>query len=232
MLTLTKTRSVSFQRTKKNPLWMMSFFKNISSDAFSEIENHIVEKQYAKRESIFMNDDSAESIWFVKEGHVKEIHHSADGKSNTICMVGTNGIFGVSAFCGGEYGFHCVAETDATVISFPIQFFQALMGKHPRMASDILSKVSILLRWSKDMQTFSRESAEKRILHVLVEMVREFGNTIPLTRREIAEIAGTAVETCIRTCVRLEAAGLMKSVHGQITVKNVDDLLDRMEDFL
>ena len=177
-----------------------------------------------------MEDDLAESIWFVKEGHVKEIHHSSEGQSKTICMVGTNGIFGVSAFSGEEYGFHCVAETDTTVISLPIQFFQTLMGKYPQMAREILSKISKLLRLSKDMQTFSQESAEKRILHVLVEMVREFGNVIPLTRKEVAEMAGTAVETCIRACVRLEQVGLMKSVHGQITVKNVNDLMDRMEE--
>jgi CRP/FNR family transcriptional regulator len=230
MLTMTKTRPIAFHGTKKSPLSMMSFFKNIPSDAFWEIEHNMVEKKYAKRESIFLENDLAESIWFVKEGHVKEIHHSPEGQSNTICMVGANGMFGVSAFSGGEYGFHCLAETDATVISFPIQFFQTLIGKYPQMARDILSKISKLLRWSKDMQTFSQESAEKRILHVLVEMVREFGNVIPLTRKEIAEMAGTAVETCIRACIRLEDVGLIRSVHGQITVKNVNDLVDRIDE--
>jgi len=230
MLTLTKTRPVAFQEANTSLLMRMSFFKNIPSDAFWEIEQNMVEKKYSKKESIFLEDDLAESIWFVKEGHVKEIHHSPEGQSNTICMVGTNGMFGVSAFSGGEYGFHCLAETDATVISFPIQYFQALMGKYPRMAREIIFKISNLLRWSKDMQTFSQECAEKRILHVLVEMVREYGNIIPLTRKSIAEMAGTAVETCIRACVRLEEAGLMKSVHGQITVKNVDDLIDRMDE--
>lgn len=208
----------------------MSFFGYIPSDDFWEIENHMVWKKYAKRESIFLENDLAESIWFVKAGHVKEINHSANGRDNTICMVGANGMFGVSAFNGGEYGFHCVAETDATVVSFPIQFFHELMEKYPPIAREVLSIISKLLRRSKDMQTYSQESAEKRILHILVEMVREFGNVIPLTRKEIAEMAGTAVETCIRACVRLEEAGFMKSVHGQITVKNVGDLIDRMED--
>ena len=230
LLTMTKTRPVVYQSLQSNPVLMMPLFKNLLSVDLREFKENMVEKKYAKRESIFLEEDYAKSIWFVKEGHVKEIHHSADGRSNTLCMVGANGMFGTSAFNGGEYGVHCIAETDVTVISLPIQFFNELMGKYPEIARSVLSKISTLLRHSKDMQIFSQESAEKRILHVLVDMVKVFGNIIPLTRREIAEFAGTAVETCIRTCSRLEKAGLMSSVHGQITVNDEDDLLDRMEE--
>jgi CRP/FNR family transcriptional regulator len=85
------------------------------------------------------------------------------------------------------------------------------------------------LRQSKDMQTFDQEPVEKRILHVLVNLVAEFGNTIPLTKREVAEMAGTTVETCIRTFSGLEKAGLVSGSRGKILVKSVQDLADRME---
>lgn len=230
MLTMTKTRPVIYPSLKNSILSTIDLFKKLPADTLREVERHMVEKKYMKCESLFLEEDSAESVWFVKDGHVKEIHHSPNGRSNTLCIVGVNGMFGISAFNSGEYGFHCIAETDATVISFPVQFFYELMGKYPQIARDVLSKISLLLRKSKDMQTFSQESAEKRILHVLLEMVGVFGKIIPLTRKEIAEMAGTAVETCIRTCIRLEKAGLMTSFHGQITVKNEGDLMDRMEE--
>ena len=80
------------------------------------------------------------------------------------------------------------------------------------------------------MQTFDQESVEKRILHILVNLVAEFGNTIPLTRREIAEMTGTTVETCIRTFSNLEKEGLVSSARGKITVKSVRTLIDRQEE--
>jgi CRP-like cAMP-binding protein len=230
MLTMPKTRLADFKKSKKSSLSTMDLFKKIPSGALREIEINMIEKRYAKRESIFLEEERAESIWFVKEGHVKEVHHSADGRDSTLCMVGPDGMFGISAFTGGEYGFHSVAETDATVVSFPIRVFQALMGKYPEMARAVVAQISQLLRKSKGLQTFSRESVEKRLLHVLVEMVGEFGKTVPLTRREIAEMAGTTVETCIRAFSRFEEEGMIASEHGKFVVRNVEELRARLEE--
>ncbi len=227
---LTMTRPIDPKKPTKNPLFTVELFKRIPAAAIVEIEKCMIERRFGKRETIFLEDDPADFIWFVKQGHIKEVHHSADGRSNTLCMVGPNGMFGVSAFEGGIYGFHGVAEDEATVFSIPIQSFQALMGKCPEMARAVVSHISKLLRRSKDMQTFAQESAQKRLLHVLVEMVGNFGSAIPLTRKQIAEMAGTAVETCIRIFGRLEDEGLIASAHGKLLVKNVDDLKERIEE--
>jgi len=228
MLTIAKTRLNDFQAPKVSRLSTLSFFQNIPFEAAQEMERHMIEKKFAKRESIFREDDPAENVWFVKEGQVKEINHLADGKTQTLCMVGADGMFGVSAFSGGEYGFQCVAETAVTVVSIPIVDVRALMGKYPEMARTVVSKISNLLRQSKDRLSYSQESAEKRLLHVLVEMIDKYGNTIPLTRRQIAAMAGTAVETCIRAFSRLRDAGLITSVNGRITVKDAKSLRDRI----
>jgi CRP-like cAMP-binding protein len=230
MLTIVKTRLSDFQVPKERPILTLQFFQNIPFEAAQEMEKHMIERSYEKRESIFLEDDQADFVWFVKEGHVKEMNHLAEGRTQTLCMVGPQGMFGVSAFAGGEYGFQCVAETSVTVVSFPIQAFRNLMGKYPDLARAVVSQISKLLRQSKDRQSYSQESAEKRLLHVLIEMVEKFGTTIPLRRRQFAAMAGTSVETCIRAFSRLKEAGLMTSVNGRITVKNAKSLNERMNE--
>ncbi len=229
MLIMTKTMPVSFHVSKKPCLSVIDVFKGLPLPILGMIGDQATDKKYAKRESIFLEDDSAEFVWFVKEGHVKEVSHLFNGKSKTLCMVGPGGMFGVSAFGGGKYGFHGLAETDASVLSFPIPVFQDLMEKYPVLAGGVLSRLSKLLRHSKDMQIFAQEPAEKRLLHVLVGMTAEYGLTIPLTRREIAEMAGTAVETCIRVLSRLETAGFITSLHGKLTIQNLEKIKERLE---
>jgi CRP-like cAMP-binding protein len=231
MLTMMKTRNPVLQSLKKNPLSCMDFFQNISFSALQEIENHMVERKYNRRETIFQEEDPAESVWLVQKGHVKEVNHSLDGKDQTISMVGANGIFGISAFDGGKYGFHSIALTDAEVISIPIHVFRAFMADYPETAKMVVSKISKLLRQSRNRQTVSRERAEKRLLHVLLEMREEFGDTIPMTHREIASMAGTTAETCSRTFSRLAEAGLITSHHGTFTIKNVESMTERLEAF-
>jgi CRP-like cAMP-binding protein len=230
MLTMVKTRPMVLLPLKRSSLSTMDMFQDISFPAILEIEKHMTERKYARRESIFQEDDPAESVWLVQKGHIKEVNHSIDGKDQTISMIGTNGIFGISAFDGGKYGFHSIALTDATVISVPIQAFRVFMAQHSEMARLVVSKISKLLRQSRDRQTFSRECAEKRLLHVLLEMRKEFGDTIPMTHREIASMAGTSPETCSRTFSRLAEAGLITAQHGKFIIKNIESMAERLEE--
>jgi CRP-like cAMP-binding protein len=231
MLTLAKPRPFGPRASEKGALSAMIYFKKVSPIGLLQIRDQMIEKKYAKRESIFLEDDLADRVWFVKEGHVKEVHHLLNGRNRTISMVGPNGLFGISAFVGGDYGFHCIAETEATVLSIPVHSLQVLMEKWPDLARAILFNLSQTLRKSKKELSLCQENAEKRLLHVLVELVEEYGNTIPLTRKEISEMAGVAVETCIRIFSRMEGEGWMMSAHGTIMIKGLNELKDRIGDF-
>jgi CRP/FNR family transcriptional regulator len=207
----------------------LDIFKKVPAVQLLEIEKKMIERRYARGESLFLEGDPAENVWFVKEGHVKAVIHTSGGKDLTLCMVGANSLFGTCCcFGGGQYPCHTVAETEVTVVSYPMQDFLGLMEKYPEMSKMVILQLSQRLRQSKDMQTFDKESVERRILHILVNLVSEFGNTIPLTRREIAEMTGTTVETCIRTFSILEKDGLVSSARGKITVKNIQDLIGRL----
>jgi CRP-like cAMP-binding protein len=212
-------------------LGTMEIFKSVPPEALAELERKMVERRYARHESILLEGDPAESVWFVKEGRVKATVSAPNGRCQTLCMAGPRGMFGTCCCLGGaKVPCQSVAETDAVVMSLPMGEFRALMARTPAVASAFLGQVSNRLRQSKDNQTFEHESVEKRILHLVVNLVAEFGNTLPLTRREIAEMAGTTVETSIRTFLRLEAEGLVATGRGQITVKNVQSLLERIEE--
>jgi CRP-like cAMP-binding protein len=104
------------------------------------------------------------------------------------------------------------------------------MARHPETARLVVSKISKLLRQSRDRQTVSQEPVEKRVLHVLLEMAEEFGKTIPMTHREIASMAGTTAETCSRTFSRWESAGFIASHHGRFTLKDVNGLKTRISE--
>ena len=229
MLTMTPKTGMPKPETR-GFLSKMELFKNVPALLLAGLEARMREKKYAKRESIFLEGDPAEFIWFVKEGHVKEVIHSMGGRDMILAMVGPNGLFGTSAFMGDAHLCQAIAETDATVVAFPVKDFLAFMDKCPAVGKAVIAKLSKLLRQSKEMQTFDQESVEKRILHVLINLVEEFGDTIPLTRKEIADMVGTTVESSIRTFVRLEREKLVATERGRIIVRSVQDLADRMEE--
>jgi CRP/FNR family transcriptional regulator len=224
---LPETKTNAFKEHYKKHLNTLDVFKQVPPEGILELESHMVEKSFLKRESIFLEDDPAEFVWFVRQGHVKEVNHAADGRDIILCVAGAGGIFGASAFAGGTYGYHSVAETDASVAAFPVLVFQAMMDRYPGLARAVLGQTSRLLRHSIVMRAYAHETAERRLIHVLVDMVDQYGRNLPLTRLEIASMAGTAVETCIRIFTRLEKAGLIASGHGNLEVRNLDGLKRR-----
>jgi CRP-like cAMP-binding protein len=228
MPVMEKTGHIHHLASRKNSLCTLGLFRRIPQATLGELEKIMVEKSYGKRESLFLEDDPANSLWFVKTGHIKEVNHTPEGEDQTVSTAGPDGMFGVSAFDGGTYGFHCVAVTDVAAISFPIVNFQACMEKCTGLARAVLTQISLLLQKSKVKQSFGHERVEKRILLVLVELAGEFDGTIPLTRKEIAAMAGTTVETCIRTINLLAAAGLVAAGHSQLAVQSVEKLKLRM----
>jgi CRP/FNR family transcriptional regulator, nitrogen oxide reductase regulator len=231
MGTMIKPGVSAFKSVPRGFLAMTDLFKDLPASALQSLEARMVEKKYAKNASIFLEGDAAESVWFVKEGHVKSVINTPNGRCQTLCMMGPKKMFGACCCLGGEkYPCHAVAETDATVVFLPMSDFTALLGRYPGISSALAAHLSRRLRESKDMQAFDQEPVEKRILHILLGLVEDFGNTIPLTRREIAEMAGTTVETSIRTFSRLEEEGLVSTGRGRIAVKDVRSLMARLEE--
>lgn len=230
MLTINRNRTAIPSATSRSFLATTEIFKGVPAGGLRDMERRMAEKKYPKGSSLFAEGDTAQYVWFVKEGHIKAVTHAPNGRCQTLCMVGPKNMFGACcALGGGAYPCNSVAETDVTVVSLPLSDFFSVMARYPEVSIAVVRQLSQRLRDSKETQTFEQESVEKRILHVLVNMVEEFGNTIPLTRREIAEMAGTTVETSIRTFSRLEEEGLVSTARGRITVKSTQDLKDYLE---
>ena len=58
----------------------------------------------------------------------------------------------------------------------------------------------------------------------LLALRKKFGDSIPLTRQEIAELAGTTVETVIRTVSRFQREGWVRSGRGKLQLLDPDAL--------
>jgi len=213
----------------KGVLGTLGIFKGLPASILQELEGRMVERRFTKGGSIFLEGDRAASVWFVKEGHVKAAASAVSGRCQTLCMVGKGHMFG-SCCCFGaeEYPCHAVAETDVTVVSLPMADFLSLLDRHPRIGAALVKEISQRLRHTKGSQTFEQEPVERRILHALVDLVAEFGNTLPLTKREVAEMVGTTVESSIRTFSRFEKEGLVATTRGRITVKSLEAVGKRL----
>lgn len=185
------------------------------------------EKRYAKGETIFREGTQSDSVWVVKTGRVHLMKFLPDGKTSTTCVM-THG----EAFCclpaldRKPYPVDAVAAEDSVITRVPADAFHQAMARNPGFAQETLCLFCDRLRGVEHKSCAIYEPAEQRLAQVLVGLSKKFGSTIPLTRNELAEIAGTTHETAIRTLSRFGKQGLVKSARGQLTILSPAKLAD------
>ena len=183
------------------------------------------EKRYAKGQTIFRAGDPSNAVWVVKTGRVHLMKFLADGKVSTTCVM-THG----ETFCclpaldRKQYPTDAVAAEDSLVIRIPTDAFHQAMTRSPTFAQQTLCLFCERLRQVEHKSCMAFEPAEQRLAQVLLTLAKKFGSTIPLTRQELAEIAGTTHETAIRTLSRFRRQGLIRSARGKTTILHPEKL--------
>ena len=80
------------------------------------------------------------------------------------------------------------------------------------------------LQFVETMLLLSNAPIERKLSAALVYLRAKFGSDIPLSRAELAEMAGVAPETAMRLLKRFEDAGWVRRRAGGVTVVDVEIL--------
>lgn len=183
------------------------------------------ERAYAKGETIFRSGEPSNAVWVVKTGRVHLMKFFSNGKASTTCVMTPGEPFCcLPALDRKPYPADAIAAIDTVVVRIPLEAFHQAMARSPAFTQETLCLFCDRLREVEHKSCMIYESAEARLAQVLVGLSKKFGDTIPLTRQELAEIAGTTHETAIRTLSRFAKHGVIRSIRGQTTIVNSDKL--------
>lgn len=175
------------------------------------------ERSFAKGETIFHEGRPCDSVWLTMEGRVHLLHFTPEGKAQATCVMAPGETFCcLPTLDQGVYPATAVAATQAKVLQIPLRLFHELMGHSPSLLQETLCVFGTRLRQVEAQGCLVHDPVEKRVAQALLILKKKFGDTIPLTRQEIAELAGTTVETVIRTISRFQKEGWVRSSRGKI----------------
>jgi CRP-like cAMP-binding protein len=120
----------------------------------------------------------------------------------------------------GTYRESAEAKSACCVLNVAADGFQMILHRYPSVALAALELVAARLRTAHDsLEHQSVQSAEGRIAALLLKLGRKLGEAhqgslliqTPLSRQDLAEMAGTSVETASRVMSRFRQDGLVQS---------------------
>jgi len=192
-------------------------FKNLPSKERERLASRSLERTYTKGQTVFHEGHPSDSVWLVMEGRVHLLHYLPQGRVQTTCVMTPGEPFCcLPALDRGTYPATAIAATPAKVLQVPSALFHELMAISPKMLQETLCLFCSRLRQVEAKGCLAHDPVDRRVAQALLTLQKKFGDTIPLTRQEIAELVGTTVETAIRTISRFQQEGWVRSTRGKI----------------
>ena len=180
---------------------------------------------FAKGDVIFREGEPARSVWIVRSGWVYLVKRTPQGGRATIfAMTPDEALCGISAFDHGTYSAGAVAATRCELLQIPAELFASLLERSPAFTKQVLLTCCQRIRQMAEAISLAQAPVERRLIYVLWRLSNTFGATIPITHRELAQMAGTRWETSIRTLTKLKRQGWLASSRGKIRILHPETL--------
>lgn len=180
--------------------------KHFSKDELSELSHEKKIISYKKGETIIEEGATPKGIYFLDKGTAKMFKLGFNGKEQILRFTKSGDIIGYRSILSKQpYGASATAMEDTEACFIPEKFFLKVLEHHPKLAFDILRRISEDLGESAHTITFlAQKTVRERLAEVLLLLEKKLGTDkdgfikISLTREEMANLIGTATESAIR----------------------------------
>lgn len=207
-------------------------FDKLSPEEFEQLAAEFFVVRAEAPVPFFEEDDPAEHYYILSEGKAKIVKSAETGQDVILELLFPGDVFGALAVFEGR-GFPATGMPigKASAIGLPRENLQRWLTRHPEIIAQTVMRVTVRIRNAQEMRRrLATEPVEQRILHTLLDLLDKIGERTPegtvlqLTRKDIAEMVGTTVETSIRVLSRLTQDGLVRSERGRIIVPDREKL--------
>jgi CRP/FNR family transcriptional regulator len=195
-------------------------FSSLNEAELAELSRLAIERSFRPDEFVFWEGDAPDYFYVVVEGRIKIAKYSSSGKEFIIAFFGPSEMFGeVAVFEGKPYPASAQAVADTKVLVIKKDDFLSFLATRPQVALEIINVLGGRLRDAQSrLKDLAGERVEQRIAMTLLMLSSKLGLTLPFTRQEIANMAGTTTETAIRVTSQLKERGIIRSVRGKIII--------------
>jgi CRP-like cAMP-binding protein len=231
---------ISALQSAQEPLSGCSLFSGLAEHELATIARAAQLRHSKADHFFFFQDDLATAFYLLLEGRVRIVQSTPEGHQVILRMIGPNELFGGVAFLGDvRYPASAQALTPSTALVWSGEIMERLMEQHPKIAFNLLQ---IVARRLQELQERFRElvtdRVERRVARTLLRLVRQAGRKVedgilidfPLSRQDLAEMAGTTLFSVSRILSGWEKQGFIKTGRQQILITSPHTLVTIAED--
>lgn len=202
-------------------LHQVALFEDLGRDELADVNRLFHSEAWSAGELLYAEGDPAENLYVLASGSAKAFHSTMDGDEVVVDVLAPGDLFGgLNALGHDVHGESVAALTTTCALRVDPVTFREILTAHPVVALRALDDVSARLADSRRTVTRqATEPVEQRVAATLVRLAGKFGEPhdgglliqLPLSRADLAGMAGTTTESVSRTMSRFRKDGLVES---------------------
>lgn len=182
---------------------------------------------------LFRMGDPMTSVFVTRDGAVKTVTYSENGDEQVVGFHLPGELIGLDALASGQHRCDAVALTSASICEIPFDRLGNIASQIPGLQTQLMRVIGMNFDRDQDhKEILVRRQANERIalfLHGLSERLKAIGREelrirLPMSRMDIANYLGLALETVSRGFTRLEEEQLIKVRGRQVELLNPEAL--------
>jgi CRP-like cAMP-binding protein len=186
-----------------------------------------------KKQMLYSEGKRPKYLYYLKSGQIKTYQTNDDGKEYITNLYAPGDFIGyVPLLEEKNYEDSADALKDSEVAIIPREEFVQLVYNDINIATKFIKLITANMKEKETrLLNLAYDSLRKRIAKALIDIHSKFnknnvGQTIDISRDDIAHYVGTATESLIRTLSDFKSEGLIEIKGGKISIVNAAKLGD------
>lgn len=172
-----------------------------------------------RKEVLFHQGDAFDSLYVIRTGSVKTYMINENGEEHITGFYLPGDIVGIDAVSTSRHGTTAMALESTSVCTLPFSLLEKLAASMPELQRYVFQVMAKeIMQDQKMMLLLSRKTADQRIASLLLRFSEHLQTrklvseefVLPMSRGDIANYLGLAIETVCRVMTRFQKMKLLK----------------------
>lgn len=212
-----------------------SIFEGLPEKDLEKLTSKMVPYKFKKGETIFREGSFPSGIFYVKKGKVKKYKTDQDGRQQIIYICNSGELLGYPALLSEEaYSDSASALEDSVLAFISKEAFLAVLEQSQILSNRLLKNLSHEFAvLENSIANFAHKSVRERLALSLLILKEKFTDKnnhdapaeITLSREDLSNLTGTAVETLVRLLHTFKDEGLIETEGRKIRILDAKGLV-------
>lgn len=221
-------------------LRQIELFRGLDSAELAAVAQVAQHRRTGRGGAFFFQGDPATLCYTLTQGRVRLAQITPQGHQVILRFIAPGESFGVvAALSNTVYPASAEAVDDCLALAWDGESLEHLMERYPRLALNGMRLLAERVREFQDrLRELATERIERRIARTLLRLVRQSGRKVqggvlidlPLSRQDLAEMAGTTLYTVSRILSRWERQGFIEAGRERVLIRFPHGLVAIAED--